>query len=194
MPRKRPAEIIENYRRGQQRRFPFTLMEAFMILLVLAFILLAGYLTFVAKPQLPDFLKFNTLTPTTACECLPTPVDTIAASTLPSADAASTASPTLSATVSNQTTPTPTATQTETPTPSLTPTETLTPIATATVTPSQTATATSATTFNYTVQEGDTLSAIADKFGFTVEQVLAVNDLKDPSFIYVGQIIKIPVK
>jgi LysM repeat protein len=43
--------------------------------------------------------------------------------------------------------------------------------------------------FEYTVQWGDTLSSIAYRFGTTVEQLMAVNGLTDPSYIRVGQVI-----
>ena len=39
------------------------------------------------------------------------------------------------------------------------------------------------------VQEGDTLTRIAQMFGTTVEALTALNGLADPSLIYVGQIL-----
>ena len=45
----------------------------------------------------------------------------------------------------------------------------------------------------YTVKAGDTLSAIAEKNGVTLEDILACNDIKDANLIYKGQVIKIPV-
>ncbi len=45
----------------------------------------------------------------------------------------------------------------------------------------------------YTVQPGDTLSAIAYKYGTTVDAILAINpEITNPNLIQVGQIIKIP--
>jgi murein DD-endopeptidase MepM/ murein hydrolase activator NlpD len=44
----------------------------------------------------------------------------------------------------------------------------------------------------YTVQPGDTLYAIAERFGSTVEAIAAANDLADPSLISVGQRLRIP--
>ena len=44
----------------------------------------------------------------------------------------------------------------------------------------------------YVVQAGDTLYAIAERFGTTVEAIAAANDLADPSLIDVGQRLVIP--
>lgn len=41
----------------------------------------------------------------------------------------------------------------------------------------------------YTVQAGDTLSAIADKFGVTVEELVELNSIADPDVISVGQVL-----
>lgn len=55
----------------------------------------------------------------------------------------------------------------------------------ATVTPSP-------ATITYTVQSGDTLAKIAARFGVTVEQMVASNDIKDPDLVEVGQVLVIP--
>jgi LysM repeat protein len=44
----------------------------------------------------------------------------------------------------------------------------------------------------YTIQEGDTLSGLAEEFGTTVEEMMAVNGLTDPNAIQVGQTLIIP--
>ena len=41
----------------------------------------------------------------------------------------------------------------------------------------------------YTVQAGDTLSYIAAKFGTTVANLVALNNISDPNLIYVGQVL-----
>ena len=46
-------------------------------------------------------------------------------------------------------------------------------------------------TITYTVKSGDTLSAIALKYGTTVAKVAAYNGIENPNLIYVGQKIKI---
>jgi LysM repeat protein len=44
----------------------------------------------------------------------------------------------------------------------------------------------------YVVEEGDTLSAIADMFGVSESALIAANDLDNPDDIYVGQELTIP--
>ncbi|MFQ5381781.1 MAG: LysM peptidoglycan-binding domain-containing protein [Dehalococcoidia bacterium] len=78
--------------------------------------------------------------------------------------------------------------------PTLTPTPKLavatsTPTSAPTVAPSPTPTVGPST---YVVEEGDSLSIIADRFGTTVEELLALNDIEDQNLIFVGQEIKLP--
>jgi LysM domain-containing protein len=56
--------------------------------------------------------------------------------------------------------------------------------------PSQTSAPDTADT--YTVQSGDTMSAIAARFGTTVKKLSALNGIEDPSLIHPGQVLKIP--
>ena len=44
----------------------------------------------------------------------------------------------------------------------------------------------------YTVAAGDTLFAIAERFGTTVEALVAANVLTDPDTLDIGQVLKIP--
>lgn len=44
----------------------------------------------------------------------------------------------------------------------------------------------------YKVRSGDTLTAIAARFGTTVAEISALNSIKNPSLIRVGQVLKIP--
>lgn len=46
----------------------------------------------------------------------------------------------------------------------------------------------------YLVRPGDTLSAIAQRFGTTVEAIVAANNLSNPDIIFAGQILFIPVE
>ncbi len=45
---------------------------------------------------------------------------------------------------------------------------------------------------SYTVAAGDTLSDIADRFGTTVEAIIAANDIADPTALFIGQVLIIP--
>ena len=59
------------------------------------------------------------------------------------------------------------------------------------VTPKYSAMAKSKATITYTVKRGDTLSAIAKKYGTTVKAIAAKNGIKNVNLIYVGQKLKI---
>jgi len=89
-------------------------------------------------------------------------------------------------------TPTPTITPspTDTPTVTPTPTETLTPTEEATITPIPSETPSGP--FTYTVQEGDVLFSIAQKFGLDVNYLMEYNKLTDAN-IFVGQELIIPL-
>ena len=50
----------------------------------------------------------------------------------------------------------------------------------------------SPTTLTYVVQRGDTLAAIAARFGVTVQAIVAANGLSDPNHIETGQRLVIP--
>jgi len=49
------------------------------------------------------------------------------------------------------------------------------------------------TLVEYTVQTGDTVAIIAEKFNSTVDEIVAENELEDPNAIFVGQKLNIPV-
>lgn len=44
----------------------------------------------------------------------------------------------------------------------------------------------------YTVKKGDTLWAIAKKYGVTVAEIVSANNIKNPNLIYVGEVFIIP--
>jgi len=71
-----------------------------------------------------------------------------------------------------------------------TPTETLTPSVTPTVAPSETPTLAGPTT--YVVQDGDTLTSIAEQFGIEVLLLMSANNLASADEIFVGQTLIIP--
>ena len=48
-------------------------------------------------------------------------------------------------------------------------------------------------TVTYTVRKGNTLFGIANFFGTTVDKILLRNNIADPSTIYVGQKIIVPI-
>lgn len=72
-----------------------------------------------------------------------------------------------------------------------------TPLSTETPPPSPTPTTTpvppTATPVVYTVQSGDTLASIAERFGVTVEDVLAVNTIDNPDSLSIDAELVIPV-
>jgi len=47
---------------------------------------------------------------------------------------------------------------------------------------------------NYTVREGDTLNSIAARFGVPVQELIRVNNIPYPYYIYVGQTIFVPTR
>jgi LysM repeat protein len=48
-------------------------------------------------------------------------------------------------------------------------------------------------TQQYTVQPGDTLYRIAQRFGVTVDEIVRLNNISDPNLIFPGQVLLIPV-
>lgn len=78
------------------------------------------------------------------------------------------------------------------PTPAPPPTPTSTPTPTAPVPPVITPAPPTPTPTAYVVQQGDTLSAIAQEFGVTVSALAAYNRIEDPNVIVVGQRLQIP--
>ncbi len=89
--------------------------------------------------------------------------------------------------------PTPTAPPTPSPSPSpaMTPVPTAVPTAVPTVAPTPAPVAPPPAQQTYTVQQGDTLAAIAQRFGTTVAALQAANGIEDPNEIFVGQVLVI---
>ena len=44
----------------------------------------------------------------------------------------------------------------------------------------------------YTVQKGDTLQTIANKYAVSIDELQAINKIANPDSIFVGQVLSIP--
>jgi LysM repeat protein len=44
----------------------------------------------------------------------------------------------------------------------------------------------------YEIQDGDTLTEIADRFGVPIEAIMRLNAIRDQNAIYAGQLIELP--
>lgn len=83
---------------------------------------------------------------------------------------------------------------TPTPTPTRAPTPAATPVVTPTPEPTRTPTATPqtpSTATTYTVKSGDTLSAIAERFGTTMKKLMRLNNIANSNQIRIGQVLKL---
>ena len=102
-----------------------------------------------------------------------------------------TRTPTAAATTARPSvTPTGTPQGTTTGTPGVSPTPGGTPVATSTPTPSPTP---EPSPFEeYTVQQGDSLSSIAQQFGTTADELARINGITDPNTLNVGQKLQVP--
>jgi LysM repeat protein len=98
---------------------------------------------------------------------------------------ASEPSPSATAEPTRRPTPSPTVTPTASPTPTPAPT----PVP---ATPAPTAAPTPAPQQTYAVQQGDTLAAIAQRFGTTTTALQQANGIEDPNQIFIGQVLIIP--
>jgi LysM repeat protein len=113
----------------------------------------------------------------------------------PTTDVVARTTPSPSATPRVTPTPTvsPTTEPTSTPVPTASPTPDPTPVpATPVPTPDSTPAPTPAPQRTYVVAEGDTLAAIAERFGTSVGAVQAANGIDDPNEIVIGQVLVIP--
>ena len=202
MAKNSPTDVIDAYRRRQERRFPFTFADISKALLFLIMLASSVYVLLTGGPKLPTLVELKTNTPTFTPSITPTasPTATItltSTETQKPDDQCDCSSPVIiviTATTEATDTPLPLLTATETaniafspsatlpPTETFTPTETLTPTASVTPTPTQVL---------YTVRIGDTLSGIALRFGVTVEAIQTLNNM-DSTLIYVGQVLQIP--
>jgi LysM repeat protein len=202
MAKSKPTDVIDAYRRLQERKSFFTfgdISKALLLLIMLAALL---YALFTGGPDLPVLIELKTNTPTLTPSITPTPTNTATITPTPTetpdpdmqcdcpspeivvvtATFSASNTPVSLPSASNTASPASTGTSTLTPTNTLLPTETPTPSPSATFTPTQ---------IVYTVQAGDTLSDIALRFGVTVEAIQALNNL-DTQLIIQGQTLLIP--
>jgi Flp pilus assembly protein TadD len=68
-----------------------------------------------------------------------------------------------------------------------------TPVPTATAKPIPTASPIP-TSAIHTVKQGDSLKAIADKYGVSISEIVEINELENPDELYIGQFLLIPPK
>lgn len=194
MAKKSPADVIDAYRRRQERKRPFTFGDISKALLFLFMLAPLLYVVFTGRPKLPTLIELKTNTPTLTPSITPTPSQTSTATLTPTytlepglqCNCPATVVIVVTATFGATDTPLPFSSPTEII--GLSPTETPVPADTSTPTQSPTPTHTPIT---YTVQRNDTLSGIALKFGVTVEAIQAANSM-DTTLIYVGQVLQIP--
>ena len=196
MAKNSPTDVIDAYRRRQERRFPFTFADISKALLFLIMLASSVYVLLTGGPELPILVELKTNTPTFTPSITPTAPPTATTTLTPTEtqnpdNQCNCSSPVMIVvTATSGTTDTPllfpTATEKATiaftPSVTLLPTETFTPTASATPTPTQVL---------YTVRTGDTLSGIALRFGVTVEAIQSLNNLNS-TLIYVGQVLQIP--
>ncbi len=196
MAKSSPADVIDAYRRRQERRFPFTFADISKALLFLIMLASSVYVLLIGGLKLPTLVELKTNTPTLTPSITPTASPTATITLTPTEtqnpdNQCNCSSPeiivvTATSGATDTPMPFPTATETATtvftPSATLPPTETFTPTDTLTPTPTQVL---------YTVRTGDTLSSIALKFGVTVEAIQSLNNL-DSTLIYVGQVLQIP--
>jgi len=202
MAKSSPTDVIDAYRRRQERRSLFTFADISKILLLLIILASSLYAMLTGGPELPSLVELKTNTPTLPPSITPTASLTATVTLTPTetqdpdnqCDCPAPAIIVITVTLGATDTPMPLPSATETATIAFTPTKTLppteTPIPTETQTPTASFTPTP-TQIIYTVQRGDTLGGIALRFGVTVEAIQALNNL-DTTLIYVGQILQIP--
>jgi nucleoid-associated protein YgaU len=196
MAKSNPAEVIDAYRRRQERRSTFTFADISTALLFLIILASSIYVAITGGPKLPILVDLKTNTPTFTPSITPTPSATATITSTPTETPdldkqCTCASPeilvvTATFGLTNSLLPLPTATEAAaiafTSSPTLIPTETPTSTNTPLPTP---------TPLVYTVQRGDTLGGIALKFGVTVEAIQSLNNLSS-TMIYVGEVLQIP--
>jgi LysM repeat protein len=202
MAKRNSTDVIEAYRQRQGRKSLFTFADISKAILFIFILASSVYILITGGPELPTLVELKTNTPTYTPSITPTPTDTATITSTPTetldpenqCDCPAPEILVVTATLSDSNTLEPLPMVTETATIASTPTATLIPTETSlpkdTLTPSLTPTST-ATQIIYIVQNGDTLGAIALRFGVTVEAIQTLNNL-DTTLIYIGQVLQIP--
>ncbi len=184
-------------RAAAERRKSFSFLWLIVLVLVagLAFLGLSrlaggrGLALFGVDPSTP--VPSSTLTSTPLPTFTATAVPTSTYTPVPTATSTATPLPTDTATPLPTDTPTPLPTDTATPLP----TETSTPMAEPTNTQEPSPTPVKSTPLvnsKYTVQRGDTLGKIAQRFSVSIQALIDANTILNPSYIYAGQVLNIP--
>ena len=190
------VDVIDAYRRRQQRRFPFTFGDVSKGLLFMLILASSIYISLTGGPELPALVDLKTNTPTFTPSITPTPSLTFTVTSTPTetpdpenqCDCPSPVIIVVTATLG--------ATSSPIPLPSSTSTATLTPLPASTLTPSDTPTPTETlfptpTPVFYTVQPNDTLGGIALRFGVSIESIQVLNNMTT-TIVVVGQVLQIP--
>ena len=189
-------DVIDAYRRRQQRRFPLTFGDISKGLLFIFILASSVYISLTGGPELPALVELKTNTPTYTPSITPTASMTFTATSLPTetpdpanqCDCPSPVVIVVTATLGAANSPVPL--------PSSTSTATITPLPTSTLTPSDTPTPTETytptpTPVFYTVQINDTLGGIALRYGVSIESIQALNNMTS-TIVVVGQVLQIP--
>jgi LysM repeat protein len=198
MAKSNPADVIDAYRQRQARKSLFTFADISKAILFIIILASSIYALVTGGPELPTLVELKTNTPTYTPSITSTPTQTATITATPTEtpdpeNQCNCPAPEIlivTATSNQELLPSPTDTAmvASTQTATLIPTET--PLPADTLTPSLTPTSTP-TQIIYIVQSGDTLGAIALRFGVTVEAIQTLNNL-DSTLIYTGQVLQIP--
>jgi peptidoglycan endopeptidase LytE len=202
MAKSNPADVIDAYRQRQARKSLFTFADISKAILFIIILASTIYILVTGGPELPALIDLKTNTPTSTPSITPTPTETATITTTPTetldpeiqCDCPGPEILVVTATFSEADTQEPISPPTETTATAFTSTATLvpteTPLPPNILTPSLTPISTSTQSI-YIVQSGDTLGAIALRFGVTVEAIQTLNNL-ETTLIYTGQVLQIP--
>jgi LysM repeat protein len=190
------VDVIDAYRRRQQRRLPLTFGDISKGLLFMFIVASLVYISLTGGPELPALMDLKTNTPTYTPSITPTASLTFTATSTPTETPDSENQCDCPLPVVIVVTATLGETNSPVPLPSSTSTTTLTPLPTLTLTPSETPTPTETLTPTpipvfYTVQINDTLGGIALRYGVSIESIQVLNNMTS-TIVVIGQVLQIP--